>query len=45
MARQHLTADNAAASLHRAARTARMRVLDQAGVITASADSDSGQHA
>ena len=45
MARQHLTANDAAASLHRAARTARMTVLAHAVAITASADNDSGQHA
>jgi anti-anti-sigma factor len=45
MARQHLTADEAAASLHRAARTARMTVLDHASRIAASPDDDSGQHA
>jgi GAF domain-containing protein len=45
MARQHLAADDAAASLHRAARTARITVLDQATAITASADNDTGQHA
>jgi anti-anti-sigma factor len=45
MARQHLTADDAAALLHREARTARRTVLDHASAITDSADNDTGQHA
>jgi anti-anti-sigma factor len=45
MARQHVTAEDAAASLHRAARTARTTVLDHACAITASANKDTGQHA
>lgn len=40
MARQHLTADGAAASLYRTARTARMTVLDHARAITAWTDND-----
>ena len=45
MARQHLTADDAVASLHRAARTARTTVLDHARAIDASAANDTGQPA
>jgi anti-anti-sigma factor len=45
MVREHLTADDAAASLHRLARAARTTVLDHAGAITASVNNDTGQHA